>query len=410
MEIKKASATIALALSIFTTTTIPYHAEARIILTPQQEQQVGWGQITYANVAYQDTNLKLKIIQDSLIRWNKDKLTAYTNDNSRGLRNPHLLVTNRSKVNAYSLPGGHIFLSDALITAFMSVKFDPNTGVPTGAQKENEFGNGYELYGHSAIAATIAHEDSHWVRNFLQKETDTITSMIGDRQENDLKLKLQVGDGRGFSNKLDELGFTNKVFPKVKKFVYDEEIAADKMALELLDNTDAYSPGSLMTVVTRMKDPVDKPDTLPHPKAIVRKQLVVEHINRISHGRVQLDEDGRMMLDGKLFMGTGYLPARQDVTEYDRTVYVAGQLAKCIHNNAKELVPMVDSHAINRSKGMIPVVAVNRATRKRFVVDKFNISEYDMSKLVTGQHSSSSAENSAVREIQKFLHHRQGVE
>lgn len=410
MEIKKASATIALALSIFTTTTIPYHAEARIILTPQQEQQVGWGQITYANVAYQDTNLKLKIIQDSLIRWNKDKLTAYTNDNSRGLRNPHLLVTNRSKVNAYSLPGGHIFLSDALITAFMSVKFDPNTGVPTGEHKENEFGNGYELYGHSAIAATIAHEDAHWVRNFLQKETDTITSMIGAKQENDLKLKLQVGDGRGFSNKLDDLGFTSKIFPKVKKFIYDEEIAADKLALELLANTDAYSPSSLMTVISRMKAPVDKPNTLPHPKASVRKQLVMEHVIQISHGRVQLDEEGRMMLDGKLFMGTGYLPARQDVTEYDRTVYVAGQLAKCIHNNAKELVPMVYSHAINRSKGMIPVVAVNRATRKRFVVDKFNISEYDTSKLVTGQHSSSSAENSAVREIQKFLHHRQGVE
>ena len=32
-----------------------------------------------------------------------------------------MLVTNKSRVNAYSLPGGHIFVSDAMIAAFMSV-------------------------------------------------------------------------------------------------------------------------------------------------------------------------------------------------------------------------------------------------------------------------------------------------
>ena len=251
-----------LAISAFVAeATTAANVEAGITLTPQQEQCVGWGQINNTAVVYQEANEVLANIQDVLTRWNKNTLIPYVSDYKRGIRNPHLMITNHSRVNAFSMPGGHIFVSDALIIAFLSREFNPDTGIRTGEQKESLFGNGYELYGHSAIAATIANEDSHWQRNFLQRETDVIVSHISRQQEDDLKIKLKVSDGYGYSRKLDELGFSDKLFPKVKQFVYNEELFADKGAMELLDNTDVYSSGSLITVVSRLKDAKEQDKT-----------------------------------------------------------------------------------------------------------------------------------------------------
>ena len=400
---KKRACTI-LAASIVAMSCWSSSTEAQIKLTPAQEQQVGQGQINNARIAYQASCPQLGMIQDTIIKWNRDRLASYRDDNHRGLRTPHMLVTNKSRVNAYSLPGGHIFVSDAMIAAFMSREFDPNTGISSGLQKESQFGNGFEIYGHSALAAAIAHEDSHWERNFLQQETDLITSHISSAQENSLKQKLQAQDGAGFNDQLDELGFSDKLFPSVKNFVYDEELKADRGAMEFLDNTDVYSPGSLMMVVSRMIDPkAGAAKKIVHPKASVRKQQVMEHINRLSNGRVQIDEAGRMKLDGKLFMGNGWLPARSDVTQYDRTTYVAGQLAKSIACNAKRISPLDDAHSISSSGNMIPLVAVNDTTKKRFVIDKFAISKQDALNIEAGKESGHSTENRAAKEIAKFL-------
>lgn len=379
-------------------------AAARISLTPAQEQQVGWGQIRGAGVAYLEVSPALALIQDTLIRWNPGRLVLYKDDNHRGLRPPHLLYTNKSRVNAFSVPGGHIFVSDALVTAFLARDFDPYTGVPSGMQKEGQFGNGHELYGHSALAAALAHEASHWERNFLQQETDTITAHINEVQGEELRRKLQSGDGKGFNDKLDELGFTGKVFPSVKQFMYQEELAADRGAMELLDNTDVYSPGSLMTVTSRLRDAVDTPGKIVHPVASVRKKQLIEHIRQLSQGRVQLDEAGRMKLDGRLFHGSGYLPARADVSAYDRTAYVAGQLAKSIHYNARRIAPLDDEHTVSSSGNMIPLVAVcDDDTRRRFVIDKFAITRAQAGALAAGQKAGHDHEGKAAQEIADFL-------
>lgn len=379
-------------------------AEAGIRLTPVQEQQVGRGQIYGAGVAYLDVSPALTLIQDTLIHWNADRLVPYKDDNHRGLRPPHLLVTNRSRVSAYSLPGGHIFVSDALVTAFLAREFDPYTGIPSGMQKENQFGNGCEIYGHSALAAVLAHEASHWERNFLQQETNTILTHIDAEQEDELRRKLLAQDGKGYNDKLDELGFTSKVFPSVKQFMYEEELAADRGGMELLDSTDVYSPGSLMTVVSRLRDAVDAPGKIVHPTASARKKQLIEHIRELSHGRVQLDENGRMKLDGRLFLGSGYLPARADVSAYDRTAYVAGQLAKSIHYQARHLMTLDDDHTISRSGNMIPLVAVCDAEPgRRFLIDKFALSKSQARILAAGQNAGHGLEGKAAQEIADFL-------
>jgi len=40
--------------------------------------------------------------------------------------------------------GGHIFVSDAMVKAFMARNFNPNTGNVSGLEKP--LGNGYEVY------------------------------------------------------------------------------------------------------------------------------------------------------------------------------------------------------------------------------------------------------------------------
>ncbi len=258
--------------------------EARINLTPVQEQQVGKWQIRDAGAAYLEVSPALATIQNELIFSNLDRLCPYRNNNSRGLRPPHLLCTNDSRVSAYSVPGGHTFVSDTMVTAFLSRDFDPYTGVSTGERKELD--NGYELYGHSALAAALAHEASHWERNFLQQETDVITARITSAKEVELRHSLQTEEGRRYSAKLDELGFSPSVLPGVKEFIHREELASDEGAMEFMDNTEFYSPGSLMTVISRLRDSVPDAKKISHPSNALRKQQVGEHINRLSQGRV----------------------------------------------------------------------------------------------------------------------------
>jgi len=383
-------------------------AEARITITPLQEQQIGWGSINKAAVAYIHELPALDYIQNVLITNNKDRLVAYKDDNHRGLRSPHVYMTNRTMVNAYSIPGGHIFVSDALIPAFMSYGYDPQTGNCSGMSKERKFGIFWEIYGHSTIAAAIAHEDAHWERNFIQREVDFMTSQTNRAVEDSLKLKLKVADGQGVVRELDAIGLSDKVFPKTKEFIYKEEYEADKGALTLLDNTELFSPGSLMTISRRMRDTetIGGSKAISHPSGEVRRQIVIDHIKKLSRGRVEVDQQGCMKLDGKLFMGSGYLPKRDDVSAFDRTVYVAGQLAKCVNFGAKRLTAVVDEDTYKRADGMYPIVAVNDKTTKRVVIDKLDVSQYDATALKTGKPTGHSAEMKAAKEIKKFLEKR----
>ena len=387
-------------------------AEAHIVLTPMQEQQIGWGEIYHAPIAYQRTTPALALLQETLMQANPGKLPLYTDDNHRGLRYPHLMITNRTRVNAREIPGGHVFISDALIAAFLSYGFDPQTGRTSGMQKERDFGNMYEFYGHSAIATAIAHEDAHWMRHFLQRETDLMTSLITRQQENDLRVKILAGDGSGFNSLFNALGYSDKLFPKVSEFIYKEEYEADREAMELLDNTDSLSPGSLFTVVARLReaDPAQakKEKETVHPPASVRRQVAIDHIRKISHGRVELMQDGRMKLDGKLFMGSGYLPKRDDVSAFDRTVFVAGELAKCVKYGATRFDVIDDDYSYKQSGRMYPIKAVNDSTRKHIFIDKLDVSQRDAAALKNGDPSGHAAEMKVAKAIKKFLESKAG--
>ena len=114
------------------------------------------------------------------------------------------------------------------------------------------------------------------------------------------------------------------------------------------------------------------------------------HIKNLSGGRVVVDMDGRMRLDGKLFQGTGFMPSRNDVDSFDRTAYVAGQLAKCVREGASQVTFIDDEDSLQKSGGM-PLMIARGNGSTRFLVDKFDGSRKD---------------EAARKEIESFLKKR----
>ena len=80
-------------------------AEASIRLTPQEEQVAGKGQLLLEQVAYLPDVPALSLMQQNLMRFNKDRLQPYKTDNVRGLHPVHMMLTNKKFVNAYCLAG-----------------------------------------------------------------------------------------------------------------------------------------------------------------------------------------------------------------------------------------------------------------------------------------------------------------
>ena len=380
--------------------------EAHIAITPTMEQVAGEGQIRTEGIAYVATHPGLQLIQDTILKWNPDRLTAYTDDFQRGIRPVHMAMTNEKEVTAYSFAGGHVFISDAMATAFMAREYDPNTGNTYGMQRS--LNNGYEIYGHSALAATMAHEYAHWERNYLQREVDLLTQYLNPAGEEVVARKLQNSDGAGFIREMNAVSTLPSVVPAAKKFSYKEEFAADQGSMEFLDNTDVYSPGSLMTVLSRIQDSDDSKGRTLHPTNAARSAQVINHINQLSNGRVQIDEKGRMKLDGKLFMGNGYMPARDDVTSFDRTVFVAGQLAKSVHYGAgtkgNRISAITDENVYKKAGNKTVLIAYNnKNSNRRFLLDKFDISLEETEKIADGKAAGAAKEYKAEQEIVRFL-------
>lgn len=380
--------------------------EAHIAITPAMEQVAGDGQIRTEEIAYVATHPGLQLIQDTILKWNPDRLTAYTDNFQRGIRPVHMAMTNETEVTAYSFAGGHVFVSDAMAKAFTAREYDPNTGNTYGMQKS--INNGYEIYGHSALAATMAHEYAHWERNYLQREVDLLAQYLNPAGEEVVARKLQNSDGAGFIREMNAVSILPKVAPAVKEFAYKEELAADQGAMDLLDNTDVYSPGSLMTVLSRIKDADDSKVHTMHPTNAVRMAQVINHINQLSNGRIQIDEKGRMKLDGKLFMSNGYMPARDDVTSFDRTVFVAGQLAKSVYygtgTKGNRISVITDANVYKKAGNKTMLIAYNnKNSNRRFLLDKFDISLEETEKIADGKEAGAAKEYKAEQEIVRFL-------
>ena len=222
----------------------------------------------------------LRHMQDELIKYNSDKLNYDDGKHDRWLE-PVWLCLSQSMASTGWSQGGYVAINQRTVGAANGMEHPFK-------MRENTERN---IYNNSTIAKTLAHEFGHFINN----------------------------DAR--------TGATKKSSTSIKC-----EYAADEMAMVLLGNVPEYSAGSEIDVDLESNgngyDPALGYQT--HPSEQDRAKAELAYIKKISGGRVVLDRDCHLTVDGKLFMGTGYLPDSEDGKGVERTVYLAGQIATCI--------------------------------------------------------------------------------
>lgn len=153
--------------------------------------------------------------------------------------------------------------------------------------------NSYEIYGHSALAATMAHEYAHWERNYLQREVDLLTQYLNPAGEEVVARKLQNSDGAGFIREMNAVSILPNVVRRLKNLPIKRSLPLTKGPWNFWTIRMFILRGALMTVLSRIKDADDSKGRTLHPTNAARSAQVINHINQLSNGRVQIDEKGR---------------------------------------------------------------------------------------------------------------------
>ena len=250
-------------------------AEAKA--TYQQERswevwQISDDQSKYRMVQSQKGS-RLRRIQDELVKYNSDVLNYKDGVHGRWVQ-PVWLNEDSDEDRSYSL-GGYIVLTQKKVDSLTQ-------------GREN---TARSLYSNSLIASPVAHELGHYVNE------DTI-NRVADRDDTHVK----------------------------------SEYAADEEAWALLESVPEYSIGSQLTDNLLRKQGKYAFELNNTKSASDDKRIgaIIGHISKISGGRVKIDEACRLTVDGRPFMGTGYVPASDDATKEERTAYLAGQIASCM--------------------------------------------------------------------------------
>ena len=270
--------------------TIPYvafpqYAEAAKFISPDEERLAGQNYIASEKKEHSLTKLApntyLGNVMDKIIKANPDKLNYDDGKHDRWVSAPYL-SDDIDQSNAASAGGYFVITGKKVI---LSSLYDDGEHLATERSIEKAPNN---IYLFSSFATDIAHELAH----FANKD-----SML----DND------------------------------KRDVFKLELRTDEDGMRLLDKVPEYSIGSFVSNLfheRRLSYVSDDKDR--HPTWKQYQDADRAYIEKISKGRVKLDEDSRLTLDGKLFMGTGYMPSSEYSDYRERTAYLAGQIASCI--------------------------------------------------------------------------------
>lgn len=252
-------------------------AEARASFTQERSWEV-WqlsdDQSKYRMIQSQKGSM-LRKIQDRLVECNSNELNYKGGGHQRWLQ-PAWINEDMDEDRSYSL-GGYVVLTQKKLDSLNQGR--ENT--PTS------------LYNNSLVASPLAHEFAHFAN------LDTV-NRVTDRDETRIKSEY----------KADETAWT-----------YLENVPEFSVGSQLTDNILRKRGKSAFSLSNKKLASDDE-----------RIGAIIAHISKISGGRVQVSEDCRMTLDGRPFMGTGYLEASSDATKEERTAYLAGQIATCIGN------------------------------------------------------------------------------
>lgn len=264
-------------------------------------------------------------IQDRLIEKNSDCLNYEDKKHKRYLARTMVDETPASP-NAFMAPGGR--------SVIYAKEIDIDRTYDRAARIEDDARRGLGPADYSArsnIAATLAHEYGHYANEDFLKSADRhmaiAVAFACIPSPATLAADAALTAGLAAGNLLT-----------VRQESFNAEADADATSLDFLDNVPEYSMGSAITTFHRYekylrstggKDSSDGVRNFinPHSKSDTRIQRVRDHIKDVSLGRVTLDADDRLTVDGQLVFGTGYLADADRADSRERTVYLAGQIA-----------------------------------------------------------------------------------
>lgn len=271
--------------------TVPYiafppYAEAAKYISPDRERLNGQNFIAEQKKLHKVEKLSPRSyyggIMDKIIKANPDKLNYDDGKHDRWVSGLYL-NDDTEQSNAFS-NGGYILIT--VKKEYLSSLYDDGEHEAEPRSIKEHPNNIYLLSSH---ATDIAHELAH----FEYRDS----AIIGDKRN-------------------------------PTKVEYD----ADQEGMRLADAVPEYSMGAFVSNYFHERHLVyindGKGDY--HPSWKQYRDANCAYIEKISKGRVKLDEDCRLTIDGKLFMGTGYMPSSEYSDYRERTAYLAGQIASCI--------------------------------------------------------------------------------
>ncbi|MBQ5419634.1 MAG: M48 family metalloprotease [Selenomonas sp.] len=275
----------------------------------------------------------LQGIQAELVKYNPDLLNFNDGRHSRYL--PPVKESAAAGIDATTLPAGQIYITTQMINFALTIPPSGNIELRNrGAANEENF------YQRAMLGAVLAHECAHWYNRDFQRKIDTLYGDAGLQQL--LGKNYQQPSADNILAIMTDIAY-NKTAANAR-FSVASEYLADKQAVEFLNNSLMFSTGSLVSFLYRLKlnedqvkfsgmETINMSEYNPHPDTAERIRRLEQQISDYSFGRVTF-QNQKFYLDGKPFFGTGTLQGTNKVSSLDRTYYVAGQIAKSIHQGS----------------------------------------------------------------------------
>lgn len=223
-------------------------------------------------------------VQKNLIDYNQDRLNFDDGKHERWLE-PIYLKRDHVEANAWSNGGIVIMTSqEGALCAYRSPDEEYSEGFTRKLERDN-------LIVSSNFASVLAHEFAH----FANKDT----MLTGQSHKENIR----------------------------------EELQADVDGMDMMAKVPQYSMGSMISIHLMERDYHPYPPSPDYPSNQEATEYCMKHLSKVAKGRVSLDNDMRMTVDGKLFMGDGWVHGgtKEEGNRRERTLYLAGQIASCIN-------------------------------------------------------------------------------
>ena len=302
---------------------MPTVASAAHWLSSAQEKEAGNAAVAEfqkKNRTYRDG--MLDNMQKRLIENNPDRLWFYGQKpgKKRGLE--PVMMADINSANAYSFPGGQVFIHKGMLDLLASRNEDGSVNGPKNPWTVDQ------IYQMSSLASTMGHEFAHWANE------DWLRSMDKQLTTRFIASVIPVGSIWGALGLAAGSTLINALNSRQMGFRTEQQ--ADEWGMKFCENVPEYSIGGEAIVEYRsllheqLNGGVREKWLHPHSKTAIRLKRALEYQHESSNGFIewkQIENGYELYINGER---TDYLWGREDVSAIDRTFYVMGQLATAI--------------------------------------------------------------------------------